>query len=75
MYNLQDAIKDLLNLLRHARAAGDTLWEVKALVDLSRMYFLIDPAICLRYVDDALERSQTLNSDREKALVRGYHAH
>jgi hypothetical protein len=45
MDDMQGAIEDLTTMLDCAREAGDRLGEVKALVDLSRMYSLsnLDP--------------------------------
>jgi len=75
MYAMEGAINDFFTLLHDARAAGDKLWEVRALVDLSRMYYLVDPKRCLDLVSAALEQSRALTDEQEKTLVRGYHAH
>ncbi len=75
MYDMQGAINDLTAMLNSAREAGHRLWEVKALVDLSRMYFLLDQRRSLELADEVVERSQPLTDEIVKTLVRGHHAH
>ena len=69
--DMPGAIADLSEMLACARAAGQTLGEVMALVDLSRVNVWVDRRRCLDLSAEAVERSRALPDEAIKALVRG----
>ncbi|MGH8568452.1 MAG: transcriptional regulator, partial [Gammaproteobacteria bacterium] len=71
MGDIRGAVEDLSAVLSNAREASQRLAEVRALLDLSRIYAWVDRRRSLELAERAVARSDDLPDALMKALVRG----
>lgn len=71
---MREAAEDFGTMLAYARGIGHRAGEVRALVELSRIYIWIDRQRCLTLAEEAVERSEALSDELTKLLVKGNRA-
>jgi DNA-binding winged helix-turn-helix (wHTH) protein/tetratricopeptide (TPR) repeat protein len=69
--DLKGSLEDLTTIVSCAAEENLPLFEVKALLDLSRFSIWGDRKRCLEFAERALERSRNLNDDIVAALAEG----
>lgn len=69
--DMEGAVRDFSAILALAAETGERPFEVKAMIELCRVYFWIDRPRCLALAEEAVQRSRGVTDEMTEAQIRG----